>query len=1577
MSIKNAVIFFLLLLCAQVVSAGYITSLSKSPLRSSDTFFVVWRSEQSGVLATLQIATMSESILFTETVMQEENYGSFESRLLDIIPTITEGQYQIRISFPGEAAASATMYVVTAPVIPIAPLSGTIPLLSMSWTPSAPYYHLVVSDQEVSITENSDGTYTATGLNVVWQTITPTTSAIYGSASTTLDVTPPPLLPGRKYSWIAFKNFTGKADTTAFILSPVSIITAGGTQTPRLTLLAPTENAEITDTLTLSCPPQIGALRYEYYIYKKAIDLGNDSSDFEASGLLFSTTSVNPSITLTSASCLTTPGEYMAEVFVHTSTALYATHKVSFTYSTATPENIVQLYVRDSNTKSVIPYTEIVVARDGYSPHSYYADNNGYLELTLPHGDYLFTARHIAYTSQTKMISLYTATTAVYELHPNENSVILTVIDDDNLPVTDATVAYYKDGSLQKTQITSSAGIATSYLPQGEYSVVVSKTGYDTHAITLSLSQDTTQSLQLKKASTATLTVMKTGSVMIQGAQIYTVVNGTPSLIGVTSSAGTITVPVNVPLWIIATGLVPISIQVTASSSVTMMTPQRTQRVLVQTLQGASLQKGVVFFRNITTGNVGASLFNASSSCEIGLLNGIYDVIVYGTIGEQIFVSKMYRLTNDTPDSILAQVEPATYHTVKIVDYLGVGIADGIVSTWHAYYITNNEGYAHIPANPMTTTMYSGVKQGYYSSAMEMVGAGTTSAILYPFDSNTIEIRGKYIYSDFAPLLVIAERNGVRYSASITPTGYALKVPPGTYTIDAKVSMNDIHTPRTLSVAPSPQPITVSQLQLPVKYASYRTQFLDAVTTLAITPLVSYNDQNTTYITHASPSGYATVYAATPTDIKTTYPEYSSASLSVPFADTTLLYKGNKFTITVQDPLGSPISGAIVQYSGKTVTTSSLGRVEIYAPSGSFTYTIAHPEKVSQTHTVVLPDSTAQTHTLYPALGEVTMEIAAHPGSEITLKIGTYTATIMAISPYVTHTVTLPYNVYSLSVSAANHLPITKSITVNSPARTETVTLPYNGYAITITVDSQEFPVFFELQGLSDTRLYSLSEPSFTTPLLPEGNYTARVYREGISFAPATITVNPKDGIPIHFTGSAIVTEQNIIVTASGIAVPNATISFTTPETTYLRTTNAIGECSFPAQSGITATVESLSPGITLHQSSFITDSSVIELTATLSFASLLIQANVSGDVTVSALTTDTVIYSGELPVTVPVVHGETYSIKGDSQGYLSDESEITIAAPTTTHTLHFSEAKIHELVASTQTTIVRNAPIIIDVYALTAFKQKFKTPYSFSLTPHRAGSLALIDTVLQYTPAQDYIGPVTITVTATESNHTASLQIAKEAILIGTSAVKKFFIADTDIEVGMMTYTGTTPFALSLRQKPNKYRSFSPKGVVLGNTLYAIDAATPVAFYTSSELYALNNASEWYKPEKQPSLVSKYMYEYTQGHFFTTATTATKFEISGLRSVKNPYSPRSNEPLKLSAHILSPRSAIITVTATLFDTAMRQKSDPVVGLYTIGDVTIQIPVQPAISTGRYYVRIDISDGVETERKFLLVHCIR
>jgi len=99
---------------------------------------------------------------------------------------------------------------------PIGPSGNNITNLTPTFTwerpknADVPYYHVILSDEPLPLDLSDPEDPKITGdMSIVWQAITPRTSITYGEPDPSgfITASPPPLSPGKEYSWIVFSNF--------------------------------------------------------------------------------------------------------------------------------------------------------------------------------------------------------------------------------------------------------------------------------------------------------------------------------------------------------------------------------------------------------------------------------------------------------------------------------------------------------------------------------------------------------------------------------------------------------------------------------------------------------------------------------------------------------------------------------------------------------------------------------------------------------------------------------------------------------------------------------------------------------------------------------------------------------------------------------------------------------------------------------------------------------------------------------------------------------------------------------------------------------------------------------------------------------------------------------------------------------------------------------------------------------------------------------------------------------------------------------------------------------------------------
>ncbi|MBN1999496.1 carboxypeptidase regulatory-like domain-containing protein, partial [candidate division KSB1 bacterium] len=130
-------------------------------------------------------------------------------------------------------------------------VSTTTPEFRWDPIPGVPYYHLILSDQEVTLFEDANGDLQLDGGNIIWQIITPNTLAIYGETDPSgffngINNNLPPIMQDLEYNWIVLNNYNNHPGYSSIIQSGVFSFRANiAHHLQPTTLLSPEDDAEL------------------------------------------------------------------------------------------------------------------------------------------------------------------------------------------------------------------------------------------------------------------------------------------------------------------------------------------------------------------------------------------------------------------------------------------------------------------------------------------------------------------------------------------------------------------------------------------------------------------------------------------------------------------------------------------------------------------------------------------------------------------------------------------------------------------------------------------------------------------------------------------------------------------------------------------------------------------------------------------------------------------------------------------------------------------------------------------------------------------------------------------------------------------------------------------------------------------------------------------------------------------------------------------------------------------------------------------------------------------------------------
>jgi hypothetical protein len=305
--------------------------------------------------------------------------------------------------------------------------SGTIqeltPTFSWNANPGVPYYHIILSDDVIKIDSSDGGKVNLQGLSIIWQAITPNNRMVYGAPdpSGTITADPPPLSPGKQYTWIVLNNYGNHAAySSARIGSPGEFKMAG------LPLSAPVgvypKNVKLSSVNYKKIQFKwtnldTNANTYQLYLY-----IGSTYEGLNAQLVVYQTEVManantkktdTMGVELEAASILTTNKYMWRAIAVDDKGAGTAGDTISFEY--VVPECSLEVYTKElvragndvatSNVGLVEIKLEVL---DGSleAPLLYYTDLDGKLARKRPTGSFRLTTKKDGYETQTRTINI-------------------------------------------------------------------------------------------------------------------------------------------------------------------------------------------------------------------------------------------------------------------------------------------------------------------------------------------------------------------------------------------------------------------------------------------------------------------------------------------------------------------------------------------------------------------------------------------------------------------------------------------------------------------------------------------------------------------------------------------------------------------------------------------------------------------------------------------------------------------------------------------------------------------------------------------------------------------------------------------------------------------------------------------------------------------------------------------------------------------------------------------------------------------------------------------------------------------
>jgi hypothetical protein len=376
--------------------------------------------------------------------------------------------------------------IVESPVFPVptAPQNGGVlheTTTALAWDPveGVPYYHVVVSDSDISLVEEN-GQTTLTGANIIWQAITSGTAIQYGAIDPSghfvaSNGESPPLMSGFDYRWLILNNYGNHPLLTSLAgagLAGFTVDVPASMIAPAL--LSPADSLSVVeDVIEFAWQPVEGAVGYRLYVYQKRSWGGG-----EASYPVWSGPASVPAAQVNVGSFLVT-GEYSWRVVALNQSGHGAPSELRrFAYSTETgTADITSVTTTGQPVPQVM--VEVNYVSGGITVLPAVTDGWGIAQKTLAPGSYEFHATKPGFADTTVTGRIEAGQTTAVPIVMKRASARLRgeVLDGLGQSVFDATVVASGNGSVVEC-MTDASGAFAVQLDAGLWEVHAEKSGY-------------------------------------------------------------------------------------------------------------------------------------------------------------------------------------------------------------------------------------------------------------------------------------------------------------------------------------------------------------------------------------------------------------------------------------------------------------------------------------------------------------------------------------------------------------------------------------------------------------------------------------------------------------------------------------------------------------------------------------------------------------------------------------------------------------------------------------------------------------------------------------------------------------------------------------------------------------------------------------------------------------------------------------------------------------------------------------------------------------------------------------------
>lgn len=388
--------------------------------------------------------------------------------------------YSNEVQFVVETALAPT------PSAPKGTITNATPNFQWNALPGVSAYWIIVSSTPFVVRTDSLGNPSVQGANIVWDFITTSNSAQYGTISphTPFTQSAIPLISGTTYYYTILNMYdqTNIAYASTAFGGITTFTYQSSSSLGRPNLVAPAANATFFASPTIRFQWDVvpNANSYTVYLFNRVTQFAGSNQEIDLP--LWNGTTTNNVLDFPARLNLI-KGKYVWFVVPNSITgAGSASLSRVFQYEVPTSKYRVRATSSLDNTALTNFEFQIASTTSGYTPSvPYVVSNSSSFSDSIPHDTYRFNARKQGFLDTTVTVSLSqtTQTEINFIMRPLPSIVSGSVRDQSNASVGAASVRFTNNLTGAVTSgSTTSGGSFSLNLPKGSYSVVASKAGY-------------------------------------------------------------------------------------------------------------------------------------------------------------------------------------------------------------------------------------------------------------------------------------------------------------------------------------------------------------------------------------------------------------------------------------------------------------------------------------------------------------------------------------------------------------------------------------------------------------------------------------------------------------------------------------------------------------------------------------------------------------------------------------------------------------------------------------------------------------------------------------------------------------------------------------------------------------------------------------------------------------------------------------------------------------------------------------------------------------------------------------------